>query len=106
MDTADHLRDASPWKSEPSAVKLAILGKLVEESGELIAAAARCIIQGVDGKHPVTGKPNLEWLLEEMADVQNMLNVAQDYTQHDTNEYADRIARKRAHIYQWLASLV
>lgn len=73
LDTADHLRDASPWRAEPNPVFLAILGKLGEELGELQAAVSRCIIQGVDGAHPVTEKPNKDWLEEEMIYVENML---------------------------------
>jgi hypothetical protein len=107
MDTADHLRDASPWRAEPDPVKLAILGKLAEELGELQAAVARCIIQGVDGVHPVTGKPNADWLREEIVDVVNMV----DFTDHVLIETDDqltqsqvRLLKKRAHIQQWLES--
>lgn len=103
MNTADHLRDASPWRAESDPVKLAVLGKLAEELGELQAAVARCIIQGADGSHPVTGKPNLDWLFEEIADAQNMINFAQEKWSVPLG-FWERVARKRAHIEQWLAS--
>lgn len=102
LDTADHLRDASPWRAEPNPVFLAILGKLGEELGELQAAVSRCIIQGVYSSHPVDGKQNLDWLFEEIADVINMINYARKYWQHDLQMLEARIDRKRLHIQQWL----
>jgi hypothetical protein len=48
---------------------LKILGKQLEELNELGSATARCIIQGIDGREPVTKKPNREWFMEEVADV-------------------------------------
>lgn len=112
IDTADHLRDASPWRAEPDPVKLAILGKFAEELGELTAAVARCIIQGVDGVHPVTGKPNIDWLFEEMVDVDNMGNFIHekifdrngDRSEELGDAFTHRFFKKRAHIKQWLAS--
>jgi hypothetical protein len=105
IDNADHLRDASPWTGEPSRVKRAILGKLAEELGELQAAIGRCIIQGVNEKHPVTGKSNIEWLLEELADVENMVNFVKAYTAYNREEFGVRVYRKSRHIAQWLESI-
>jgi hypothetical protein len=105
MDTADNLRDANPWRAEPDPVKLTILGKLLEELGELTAAASRCVIQGVDAVHPVTEKPNTDWLAEEMIDVESMLVFLRKYVLNLTGAPIDkRMERKRAHIEQWLAS--
>lgn len=59
----------SPWHPMTDAKSVKILGKLMEELGELQAAVARCLIQGIEEKEPVTGKPNKEWLTEEIADV-------------------------------------
>lgn len=108
IETADHLRDANPWQAEPDPVVLAVLGKLVEELGELQAAAARCIIQGMAGFHPVTGKPNVEWLMEEHADVRNMMNhllLRMPLDADDLNAYRQRVKRKDQHIKQWLKQL-
>lgn len=106
MDTADHLRDASPWRAETDPVNLAILGKLNEELGELTAAVSRCIIQGVDGAHPVTAKPNKDWLMEEMIDVENMLVFLRLHVLDLTGAPIDkRMARKHAHIQQWLEQI-
>lgn len=112
MDTADKLRDANPWRAEPDPVKLAILGKLSEELGELQAAVARCIIQGLDGVHPVTGKPNIDWLCEEKTDVENMLFFLGEELSlflaidgSDDAAMTERRKKKQAHIQQWLDSL-
>lgn len=59
----------SPWNPETSQHSLAVLGKLAEEGSEVATAAVRCIIQGIDECEPVTGKPNREWLEDEIADV-------------------------------------
>jgi len=112
MDTADKLRDANPWRAEPDPVKLAILGKLSEELGELQAAVARCIIQGLDGVHPVTGKPNIDWLCEEKTDVENMLFFLGEELSlflaidgSDDAAMTERRKKKQAHIQQWLDQL-
>lgn len=105
IDNADHLRDASPWRAEQNPAFLAILGKLNEELGELTAATSRCIIQGVDGVHPVTKKPNLDWLFEEIADVLNMISFARAYFHYDQNLFVARVRRKELHIKQWLEQI-
>lgn len=53
-------RHLNPWHPMTDAINLAHLGKLAEELNECGAAVARCIIQGIDGSEPVTGKPNRE----------------------------------------------
>lgn len=58
-----------PWHPITDAQDLKTLGKLAEELGECSAAVARCIIQGVDGLEPTTGKVNRQWLQDELADV-------------------------------------
>lgn len=58
----------SPWKPTTNTLHLKVLGKALEEFGEVSSAVARCIIQGIDECEPVTGKPNKRWLAEELAD--------------------------------------
>lgn len=65
----------NPWHPITDSVDLKHLGKLSEELGELQAAVARCIIQGIDEREPVTGKVNRDWLTEEIADVQANLDL-------------------------------
>ena len=64
----------SAWHPTTNKVDLAHLGKLGEELAECAAAASRCIIQGIDEAHPVTGKTNRQWLEEEIADVVAMID--------------------------------
>src|SRR4051812_1950163 len=60
---------ANPWQPIRGPIDLAVLGKFGEELGECQAAVSRCIIQGLGGAEPVTGKINQDWLEDEVADV-------------------------------------
>lgn len=66
----------SPWMPEQSRSRLAILGKLAEECGELAARASRCIVQGLDELDPDTGRTNREELRREIADVEACMYMA------------------------------
>ena len=59
----------SPWVPESDPKRLKILGKALEEAGEYTSAVSRCLVQGIGESEPVTGKPNKQWLEEELADV-------------------------------------
>lgn len=71
---ADKMLPNDNERMSPPEVK--ILGKLLEELGELQSAAARCLIQGMDEREPVTGKQNRLWLQEELADVDAGIRLA------------------------------
>lgn len=101
MSNADHLRDANPWHPITDSVDLKHLGKLGEECGELGSAISRCIIQGVDECEPVTGKPNREWLEDEIADVLANIALVERRFNLDTTRMAARAERKMAHLRQW-----
>lgn len=100
IDTAN-LRDASPWHPIQDPVDLKHLGKLGEELGEAQAAVCRCIIQGIDKEEPVTGKPNREWLENELADVLAGINLVSLRFGLDEERMNERAARKMAHLKQW-----
>jgi hypothetical protein len=73
--TDDAMMDSVPlsdWETEPSPHVLAVVGKLGEEACELGNICFRIAIQGLDGKDPETGKPNIQALMEEIADVRAM----------------------------------
>lgn len=59
----------SPWRPTTNQVELKTVLKLIEELGEAVSAAARTLMQGVDGTNPEDGKSNRQWLQEELADV-------------------------------------
>lgn len=90
-----------PWHPIKDPIQLKTLGKLVEELGECSSAVARCIIQGVDEVEPVTGKPNREWLLEEIADVLANIELVVDLYKLDARTIAGRKVRKMINLEQW-----
>ena len=91
----------SPWKPITDPIMLATLGKTLEELGELTAAISRCIIQGVEEKEPVTGKPNLEWLAEEIADVIATLELTMERTGITRDQIMPRVDNKVARLVEW-----
>lgn len=91
----------NPWHPMSDPVDLKHLGKLGEELNECGAAASRCIIQGIDGREPVTGKPNALWLLEEIADVQANIELVVKRFGLDEAQIRTRILRKKLLLEQW-----
>lgn len=76
METADiPERQVSSWFPMKKPSDIAVIGKLLEELGELAAIAARCMIQGIHENHPETDKPNREALGEELADVAVLIHL-------------------------------
>jgi|SRR4051812_1190998 hypothetical protein len=101
MADADTLRDANPWHPITDKVDLKHLGKLGEELNECGSAVARCIIQGVDEREPVSGKLNREWLQDEIADVQANIDLVIARFNLDEEAMAERAARKMSYLRQW-----
>lgn len=67
---SDGVTTISPWYPESDPVRVAALGKLIEELTEAASRAARCVIQGLEEADPETGRSNHEELGREMADIQ------------------------------------
>lgn len=65
----------SPWMPEQDRLRLAMLGKLLEELGEATQRAARCITHGIDEIDPDTGRTNRVELEREIADVRACTTV-------------------------------
>ncbi|AID18376.1 hypothetical protein PPF1_63 [Rhizobium phage vB_RleM_PPF1] len=63
------MSDITLWKPEPDVLLHQGLGKACEEAGELTKILARCLIQGIDGVDPGTGKSNRQALFDEIADI-------------------------------------
>lgn len=105
MSNADDLRAANPWQPMSNPIDLAHLGKLGEECGELGAAIARCIIQGIDACEPVTGKPNRLWLEDEIADVLAGLHLVTQRFGLDEVRMQERCLKKMRHLQNWHAQL-
>ena len=95
----------NPWVPITNPLDLTHLGKFMEELAEANAAAARCIIQGIDECEPVTGKPNREWLEDEIADV--LANVTLVIQHFDLNSVwiSNRKTVKMDRLREWHAML-
>lgn len=91
----------NPWRPMRDPLDLKHLGKLGEELAEAGAAVARCIIQGIDEAEPVTGKPNREWLEDELADVLANLSLVTEHFGLDKNKILARADRKRDQLGEW-----
>lgn len=91
----------SAWLPTTDSKELRVLGKALEETGELVNVLARCIIQGIDEIDPGSGKRNRERLLNEVADVMTQLLRVQEH--YGLSEYAieDRINFKTACMQEW-----
>lgn len=98
---ADGTENPQRWVPITDLVDLAHLGKLGEESGELSSIIARCIIQGIDGVDPSTGKPNRIALQDEIADVRAMSYMAIDRFNLSLDEIDLRANRKIIMKQKW-----
>lgn len=95
----------SPWIPETDPVKLAVLGKTVEELGELVSILGRCIIQGAYAADPVTGKPNLQAVEEEVADVSALVSHLSGMFNLNLGVTTSRAKRKYLYLGEWLDML-
>lgn len=91
----------NPWEPISDRTELKILGKFGEELGECNAAVSRCIIQGVDARHPMTGKKNREWLAEEIADVLANIEVVVQRYNLDCEFMQSRADQKLSVLREW-----
>lgn len=96
-------REIEPWHPMTSAVDLKHLGKLAEELGEAGSAVARCIIQGIEEREPVTLKSNREWLEDELADVLANIDLVSDHFDLHRGLMRERVARKKRLLLAWHA---
>jgi NTP pyrophosphatase (non-canonical NTP hydrolase) len=91
----------NPWHPITDPILLKTLGKLVEELGELQAALARCIIQGVNECEPETRKPNIQWLSEELADVRANIELVEELFELDMGFIVTRTLKKKVRLKEW-----
>jgi hypothetical protein len=90
-----------PWKPIQNAVDLKTLGKFVEELGEAIQAAGRCIIQGMDEHNVKEGQSNRLVLQDEIADVFVNADLVIDRFKLDRKAIAKRAAIKKPKLIEW-----
>jgi hypothetical protein len=102
MDIENIIKKPSLWLPMTNKVDLAVLGKLGEEATECGTAVFRTIIQGIHECEPVTGKPNMRWLEDEIADVRAMSKLAMRHFEMDYVRIDRRINAKLNMKLEWL----
>lgn len=91
----------NPWSPITNPTHLKILGKCAEETSELGNVLARIIVQGLDESEPTTGKPNKEWLEDEIADVVCTTSIVIDYFGLDYERMKQRALDKCKRLNTW-----
>lgn len=87
------------WKPEPDILIHQALGKACEEASELSNILARCLIQGLDQREPVSGKPNRKALSDEIADLDAAIQWLRELIGDEYDE--ERADRKLRGFRQW-----
>lgn len=95
----------NPWNPMLRPIDLKHLGKLGEELGEAQSAVCRCIIQGINECHPITGKTNREWLEDELADVLANIELVHEHFNLNEDRMGDRVEKKIEHLRGWHSML-
>jgi hypothetical protein len=97
--------EPSPWvpMSDPRDIK--VVGKNLEEFGEGVVALARALIQGIDGTEPSTGKPNRQWVQEELSDALATSRMTVEHFGLDRPAMVERAERKYDFLGRWLGML-
>lgn len=91
----------NPWHPMKDPVDLKTLGKLAEEAGELVSAASRCMIQGIDEAEPFTKKINRDWLQDECADVLANIQLVIERFELDQDAITARVVTKCQRLREW-----
>jgi NTP pyrophosphatase (non-canonical NTP hydrolase) len=87
------------------AIDLMHLGKLAEELSECSSAVARCIIQGISEAEPSTGKINLAWLEDEIADVVANIDLVIEHFGLNNESIVARAEFKQKYLKRWHKTL-
>jgi hypothetical protein len=96
---------ASMWEPITNRADLAVLGKFGEELCEGGASIFRTIIQGLDEVEPATGKVNRQWVHDEIADIEAMIEHMKIHFSLDREQISIRKSRKfnyKAPWFTWL----
>ena len=91
------------WIPTTNLLMLRRMGKLMEESSELSAVAARCIIQGIDEIDPGSGKTNRQRLHDELADVLAQISCTIADLDIDKESIGVRVRDKVDQMAEWEA---
>jgi hypothetical protein len=94
--------EPQPWVPMTDPQDIKVIGKLMEELGETVTAAARSLIQGIDGTEPSSGRPNRLWLQNELADVLGNAKLTIERFSLDNDAVITRSVIKYDFIKRWL----
>lgn len=93
------------WLPEPDPVTHQALGKAAEECGEASQILARCLIQGLAARDPKTGRPNIERLAEELADIDAAISWLFELLDLDVETHNARMDHKMTGFREWQAMI-
>ena len=97
----------NPWIPMSEPIDIKHLGKLTEETGELVQVICRCLIQGIDGLDPINEQEsNRDWLTKEIADVLANIDLVVKHFDLDIELIGIRRDRKKKLLRQWHGMLV
>lgn len=74
---------------------------LICSLGRCGAAVSRCIIQGIDGAEPSTGRVNRDWLIEEMCGLGRIVDAFVADFDLEAAKIKHRMEFKREHLLRW-----
>ncbi len=92
----------NPWQPMTNKNDVRVLGKALEELGELIQITSRCLIQGIKEREPASGKVNKLALEEEVADVLAQVGMLIGQFNLDQKFINKRQAEKLKKMDAWL----
>jgi hypothetical protein len=95
-----------PWVPMTEPIDIKHMGKFGEETAEAATIACRCIIQGIYGAEPKTGKLNVTALEDEIADVLANVELVSERFKLDMNRITARAVMKKARLRLWHAGLL
>jgi len=98
-DPAD--KKLSPWQPMNDPVDIKIIGKLIEELGELQAILARALIQGMGERDPDTGVHNYKNVADEIADVRAGMRFVIQRWSLPESEMTKRAEKKYNRLIDW-----
>ena len=91
------------WHATTNPTEIRRFGKLLEECGELVNVAARCIIQGIDEVDPGTERVNRYRLEDELADVAAQITATVDILGLNEKRIIARGVTKLDLMHEWEA---
>lgn len=90
-----------PWHPITDPVDIKYLGKFMEECGEGVQAASRCLIQGFTEWNEKEQRLNLDCLQDEIADIEANIELLKQRFNLRRDEIQARVDKKIPFLKQW-----